>query len=113
MPPGDGGYCELPSKYKALLFPTLPPTTSQAPSDTVKLCEKCLSRLARGRKHVCTKTEMRANLAGILKSKSTKSRGKVVASGLKTVFDDQSVVQKDETAILQTGGTPIQVTMEV
>ena len=75
------------------------------------MCKKCLTVIARGKSHICTKKEMRSNLAGIVKSKSRKSRGKVVASSLKQIFDDEGVQQKGGTASLPTGGTPIQVTM--
>ena len=109
-PPGAGGYTELPVLFKALIFPDQPSNAPSSP-DTIKLCKKCLTVLARGKRHICTKTEMRSNLAGIVKSKSRKSRGKVVAASLKTIFDDQGVQQKGGTASLPTGGTPIQVTM--
>ena len=54
---------------------------------------------------------MRENLAGIVKSRSKKSKGKVVVSSLKSIFNDQGVDQRGGTVSLPTGGPPVQVTL--
>ena len=48
---------------------------------------------------------MRSNLAGLVKSKSKKTKAKV------TVFADQDVSTAGGTASLPTGGTPVHVTV--
>ena len=50
-----------------------------------KTCPQCFGVLARGVKHPCTKTDKRANLAGILKSASRKTKGKVTSSAIKGI----------------------------
>ena len=105
----------LPAQFKALLFPDLPPVpnhaATSAESDTIKMCKRCFTELARGKRHNCTKSEMRENLAGIVKSRSKKSKEKVVASSLKSIFNDQGVDQRGGTVSLPTGGPPVQVTL--
>ena len=54
---------------------------------------------------------MRSNLAGIVKSKSLKSKAKITASTLKAVFSDQNISSQGGTATLPTGGRPVQVTL--
>ena len=114
-PPGFGKGTELTTKLKELLFPDQPPPTTSLAQDvkpgTIKLCERCFARIARGNPHTCTKSEMRANLAGIVKSRSKKSREKVVATSLKTIFEDEGLSQRGGTASLPTGGPPVKVTL--
>ena len=54
---------------------------------------------------------MRDNLADLVKSRSKKSKAKITAKSLKSVFDDQTLPYTGGTATLSTGGTPVQVTM--
>ena len=54
---------------------------------------------------------MRGNLASIVKSTSKKSKGKVIASSLKSIFNDHGVEQRGGTVSLPTGGPPVQDTM--
>ena len=53
---------------------------------------------------------MRNNLAGIVKSRSKKSKGKVVSTSLKSIFEDEGAYRGGSTT-LPTGGKPIKVTM--
>ena len=112
-PPGGKGFSELPGQFKALLFPDLllPAAPCSTKTERIKLCSKCFSRIARGKTHICNKTEMRDNLAGILKSRSSRSRGRVVSSSLKDIFVENGVSKKGGTTALPTGGKPIQVTL--
>ena len=112
-PPGAGGFKDLPLVFKSLIFPGSTIQSSSSPDpDHVKLCKKCFAVIGRGRSHVCTKTEMRNNLSGIVKSRSKKSKGKVVASGLRAIFEDEGHKRGGATT-LPTGGTPMQVTMGI
>ena len=118
LPPGSGsGPQELPQQLRSLLFPhSDPPLPTQAGSsstkpDAIKLCSQCLTEIGRGKAHTCSKGTMRSNLAGIVKSKSLKSKAKITATTLKAVFSDQNISSQGGTATLPTGGKPIQVTL--
>ena len=115
-PPGQCGFLELPGKFQSLLFPDQVPADSNSKSgskDVIRMCSKCLAQIGKGLPHLCSKSQMRENLAGIVKSKSKKSKAKVTASSLKSVLDDQGLTSSRGTATLPTGGTPMQVSMGV
>ena len=111
--PGSG---HLSDELKAQLFPHISSEPSKAgnPSSVpgvVKLCSLCLTEVRRGISHTCSQGTMRSNLAGLVKSKSKKTKAKVTVSALKAVFADQDVSTAGGTATLPTGGTPVHVTV--
>ena len=112
-PPGSGGFLELPREFQILLFPdqVSDSNTKCGAKDVIKLCTKCLAQIGKGLAHNCSKSQMRDNLAGIVKSKSKKSKAKVTASSLKSVLEDQGMTSSRGRATLPTGGTPIQVSI--
>ena len=98
-PPGHGGFSVLPDQFRSVLFPdTAGSSTSQHSTLTaptvIKICSKCLSEITRGKPHNCTKGTMRENLTDIMRARSSKSKAKVTAATLKSVFEDQSVTQR-------------------
>ena len=54
---------------------------------------------------------MRENVLGFVNSRSVKSKGRLISSSLKAVFDEVGVSQRKGTIVLPTGGTPVNVTL--
>ena len=77
----------------------------------LKQCSKCLTYIGRGRPHTCTKATKRSNLEGVVKSCSTKSKARVISSGLKSVFAESGVTTRGGTLAIATGGKPVTVTL--
>ena len=74
-------------------------------------CTICLSYVAKGISHVCTKATRNENQQKYVKANSTKSKSKVTGALVKSVFQDQGVSQQGGTAVFKTGGRPLKVTL--
>ena len=74
-------------------------------------CSKCLTYTGRGKAHKCNKTTRRSNLEELVKSSSSKTKGKVTSACLKAVFEEAGVTIKGGTTTLPTGCLPITVTV--
>ena len=67
--------------------------------------------MARGKRHVCTKFTLRENLSELVKTRSRKSKGIVVSSSLRSIFEQDGVETRGGTTSVPTKGRPAQVTM--
>ena len=82
----------------------------KAPSPNVILqCSKCLTYIGKGKSHKCKKRTKQDNLAGMVKSSSKKTKGKVTSSCLKAVFDEAGVTTRGGSTTIPTGSRPITV----
>ena len=79
------------------------------PARAIPVCSKCFGLVSRGVTHTCTKVQRQNNLAGIVKSSSGRSKGKVTSHILKSICSETGVNQRGGTLSLPTGAVPLQV----
>ena len=88
--------------------PAPPPSLTP---DVIKICAHCHSQIGQGLSHDCSRSTFRENVADLVKDKSERTRGRVVSTLLKDVFEDQCVDTRGGTVQLQTGGKSLKVTL--
>ena len=110
--------CQLARKtlhweFKNLLdqYIEAPPPTPCLTPDVIKICTYCHSQIGRGLSHACSRSQFRENVADLVKEKSEKTRGRVVNSLLKDVFEEQSIDTRGGTVELPTGGRLLKITL--
>ena len=79
------------------------------PARCLPVCSKCFSIVSKGVSHVCKKTQKQANLAGMVKSASLKSKSKVTSELLKNICSDSGVTLRGGEIKLSTGGKSLPV----
>ena len=111
--------CQLARKtlhweFKNLLdqYIEAPTPTPCLTPDAVKICTYCHSQIGRGLCHACSRSQFRENVADLVKEKSEKTRGRVVSSLLKDVFEEQSIDTRGGTVELPTGGRLLKITLQ-
>ena len=88
------------------------PSTPSAPSpEYIKICKVCLSQIGQGLSHTCSKSTFREKISDLVREKSEKTKGRVVSTLLKGVYDDQNVDKEGGTVHLATGSKPLKVTL--
>ena len=87
------------------------PTTNKVspPARVIPVCSKCFGLISRGVTHNCTKVQRQNNLAGIVKSSSGRSKGKVTSHLLKSICSETGVTHSGGTLSLNTGAAPLLV----
>ena len=85
------------------------PAPFSPPSKSIKVCNKCLTVIGAGKNHQCSKASFQSNIAGFVKKRSLRSRGKVTSSMLKSVAADQEVSFRGGLVNLQSGSNLLPV----
>lgn len=95
--------------YKAYLLsldrkPGRPPTVAEAPSPSVKRCEKCLGEIHPGIPHPCNKRSRQSNVEEVVSNMSPLSRQRLASTMLDDFTKEQGVSRRDGELHLKTKG---------
>ena len=77
----------------------------------VTACSYCHTEVGQGRPHDCTRTDMQANLFGLIRSHSEKTQEQVTYKMLNAIFEEKGVSKQGGVALIATKGTPKSVTV--
>ena len=77
------------------------------PAKVLPLCSKCYCVVWKGASHNCTKVQKQANLVGFVKATSSKTKGKVTSTVLRSICTETGVTLRGGKLTLATGGAPI------
>ena len=77
----------------------------------VTTCSYCHTEVGQGRPHDCTRTDMQANLFGLIRSHSEKTQEQVTSKMLDAIFQEKGVSKQGGVALIATKGTPKSVTV--
>lgn len=74
-------------------------------SDTIKICQKCWTEIARGKKHICQTKTKKDNIEKMVRKSSVRTQHKLASSSIDSLVEEQGISKDGGKLKIKTGGS--------